>query len=56
MRYLNMDQLRSKLGQRSRSSILRDVDAQRLPKPTKIGGRLYWNEADVDEAIQSIAG
>ncbi len=48
MTYLNLGQLRNKLGQRSRSSILRDIEAGRLPKPTKFGGRLYWAEADID--------
>lgn len=56
MRYLNMDQVRSKLGNRSRSSILRDIEAGRLPAGTKFGGRLYWKEADIDAAIAAHAG
>jgi len=54
--YLNMEQLRSKFGNRSRSSILRDVEAGRLPPPTKFGGRLYWAEADIDAAIKAHVG
>ncbi|WP_371810417.1 helix-turn-helix transcriptional regulator [Ruegeria sp. HKCCD8929] len=55
MTYLNLNQLSSKLGDRSRSSIYRDVESGRLPKPVKLGSRLYWNEADVDAAIEQRA-
>ncbi|MEZ5720928.1 MAG: AlpA family phage regulatory protein [Paracoccaceae bacterium] len=51
MRYLNMTQLREKLGDRSRSSIIRDYKSGRLPEPIKLGSRLYWVEADIDAAI-----
>ncbi|WP_323765889.1 helix-turn-helix transcriptional regulator [Marinovum sp.] len=56
MRYLNFQDLQSKLGNRSRSSVYRDIDAGRLPKPIKFGARLYWVEADVDAAIAANAG
>ena len=56
MRYLCFRELQEKLGGRGRTTIYRDVDQGRLPKPTKIGSRLYWNEADVDAAIASLAG
>ena len=56
MRYLNFSDLQAKIGHRSRSSIYRDVDLGRLPKPVKIGGRLYWSEADIDAAIAAHAG
>jgi predicted DNA-binding transcriptional regulator AlpA len=48
MKYLSFSKLQSKLGGRGRSTIYRDVELGRLPKPMKIGGRLYWVEADVD--------
>lgn len=46
--YLNLNQLSQKLGGRSRSSIYRDVEAQRIPNPIKIGSRLYWIESSID--------
>lgn len=51
MTYLNLNQLSEKMGSRSRSSIYRDIEAGTLPKPLKIGSRLYWVESAVDEAI-----
>ena len=51
MRYLSFRDLQDKLGGRGRTTIYRDVDLGRLPKPVKIGSRLYWNEADVEAAI-----
>lgn len=48
VRYLNFKQLCEKLGGRSRSSIYRDLEHERLPQPVKLGGRLYWVEEDVD--------
>ena len=56
MRYLTFRDLQDKLGGRGRTTIYRDVEKGRLPKPVKIGSRLYWNEADVDAAIASFAG
>lgn len=56
MTYLNLQQLSEKLGNRSRSSIYRDVELGRLPKPMKLGARLYWREADIDAAIAENAG
>ena len=51
--YLNFDQLRAKLGGRGRSSIYRDVEIGRLPRPIKFGSRLYWIEGEIDEAIKA---
>lgn len=51
MNYLNLNQLSKKLGGRSRSSIYRDLDQGRLPQPLRLGSRLYWIEAEVDEAL-----
>lgn len=48
MRYLNFTELRAKLGGRSRSACYVDIAEGRLPKPIKLGGRLYWDENAVD--------
>jgi prophage regulatory protein len=52
MRYLSFRDLQNKLGGRGRTTIYRDVKLGRLPKPLKIGSRLYWNEADIDATLQ----
>jgi predicted DNA-binding transcriptional regulator AlpA len=51
MKYLNFSELRDKLGGRGRSTVYRDVEEGRLPNPIKLGGRLYWVESQVDEAL-----
>lgn len=56
MRYLNLSQVSEKLGHRSRSSIIRDYKSGRLPKPMKLGHRLYWVEAEIDAALAAHAG
>ncbi|WP_171207838.1 MULTISPECIES: AlpA family transcriptional regulator [unclassified Ruegeria] len=56
MRYLTFSDLQAKLGGRGRTTIYRDVESGRLPKPLKIGGRLYWAEADIDAAIAAHVG
>jgi predicted DNA-binding transcriptional regulator AlpA len=54
LRYLNISELSAeKLGGRGRSSIYRDVLEGRLPAPVKFGGRIYWIEAEVDEAMKA---
>jgi predicted DNA-binding transcriptional regulator AlpA len=53
MKYLNLNQVSTKLGGRSRSSILRDIEAGRLPKPIKFGSRLYWVESEVEAAVEA---
>lgn len=50
-KYINLNQLSNKLGGRSRTSIYRDVEAERIPKPIKIGARLYWLESAIDAAL-----
>lgn len=55
MKYLNLQQLSEKLGGRSRSSLLRDIEAGRIPPPFKLGGRLYWREAEIDRAVAAAA-
>jgi len=51
MRYLSFPDLQAKLGGRGRTTIYRDVELGRLPKPVKIGARLYWNESEIDAAL-----
>lgn len=50
-----MNQLRAKLGNRGRTTIYVDIEKGRLPKPIKIGNKLFWVEADVEAAIGKIA-
>jgi prophage regulatory protein len=52
--YLTLNELREKLGRRSRSAIYLDLAAGRLPQPIKLGGRLYWPEGDVDEHLRNM--
>jgi predicted DNA-binding transcriptional regulator AlpA len=56
VRYLTFSDLQEKLGGRGRTTIYRDVELGRLPKPMKLGSRLYWNEADIDAALAAHAG
>lgn len=51
MKYLSFPDLRQKLGGRGRSTIYNDLEEGRLPAPIKLGGRLYWIESEVDEAL-----
>lgn len=51
MKYLTFTELRRKLGGRGRTTVYRDVEEGRLPKPIKLGGRLYWIESQVDETL-----
>ena len=53
--YLTLKELSVKLGSRSRSSIYLDVKAGRLPKPMKLGGRIYWPEGDLDAHLHNLA-
>lgn len=52
-KYMTLTELRTKLGNRSRSSIYLDLAAGRLPQPVKIGARLYWGEDDIELFLQS---
>lgn len=53
-RYLSITQLSEKLGGRSRSSIYRDVEAGRLPRPVRIGHRPYFVEDDVEAFVEGL--
>jgi prophage regulatory protein len=55
MKYLSFRDLQEKLGGRGRTTIYRDVEIGRLPKPIKLGSRLYWNEAHIDAALEKSA-
>ena len=56
-KYLSMEQLIEKLGNRSRSSINRDVEKGLLPRPYKLGSdpkaRKYWKDVEVEQALSS---
>tara|TARA_B100000780_G_C20832967_1_gene330994 strand:- start:51 stop:251 length:201 start_codon:yes stop_codon:yes gene_type:complete len=52
--YLTLNELRAKLGGRSRSAIYLDLAASRLPQPLKLGGRLYWPEDDVEAHLRNM--
>ena len=54
-KYLTLTELRAKLGDRSRSAIYEDLKHGRLPQPVKLGGRLYWPEADLEAHLRGLA-
>lgn len=54
-RLLNFRELRALLGNRSRSSVYRDLEAGRLPMPVRIGGRLYWRESELDNFVEELS-
>ncbi|MDB2424017.1 AlpA family phage regulatory protein [Paracoccaceae bacterium] len=49
MKLITFSQLRAKLGGRARSTIYLDIEHQRLPSPIKLGGKLYWEEAQLND-------
>ena len=49
MKLITFSQLRAKLGGRARSTIYLDIEHQRLPNPIKLGGKLYWEEAQLND-------
>ena len=51
-RYITFNELRAKLGGRSRSAVYLDLEAKRLPPPIKLGGRLYWPEEDLADYLR----
>lgn len=51
MKYLTLNEVRSKLGNRARSSIYLDIEAGRLPQPFKLGKRLLWIESEIDDLL-----
>ena len=53
--YLTMKAVQEKLHGRSRTSIYNDCLKGRIPKPIKLGGRLYWEESALDAALSAQA-
>jgi prophage regulatory protein len=51
MKYVSFEQLQEKLGGRSRSAIYVDLEKGRLPKPLKLGRRLYWKDSELDQYL-----
>ena len=54
MKYLTFTELRAKLGGRSRSAIYIDLANERLPQPIKLGGRLYWEDSEIDDHLRDL--
>lgn len=54
MTLISFSQLQELMAGRSRSSIYRDIEAARLPRPMRFGTRLYWNEQAVIDTLQSL--
>ena len=55
MRLLTFKELRTVLGGRGRTTIYRDVANGRLPRPIKIGGRIYWRDEDIEAVLRNPA-
>ncbi len=53
-RYITLEELRTKLGNRSRSSIYSDIKAGRLSKPLKFGGRVLWPEDELEDHLRAL--
>ena len=51
---IDFEDLREKLGNRSRSACYQDIKQGRLPKPIKIGRKLYWSETIIDVLIAKL--
>lgn len=58
MRLITFQQLRTKMGGRSRNAIFQDIERGRLPRPRKFGkapgAKNYWDEEEVDRSIAAI--
>jgi prophage regulatory protein len=55
MRYITFPEMRAKLGNRSRSACYTDIAEGRLPKPVKLGQRLYWDEGALEQHLRAMA-
>ena len=51
---IDFEDLREKPGNRSRSACYEDIKHGRLPKPIKIGRKLYWSETIIDVLIAKL--
>ena len=54
-KYLTLREVSAKLGNRSRSAIYVDIAAGRLPRPLKLGRRIYWAESKLDAFLRGEA-
>lgn len=55
-RLLTLRETSERLGGRSRSALYEDMKKGRLPRPVRIGGRVYFGEADLEAHICRLAG
>jgi prophage regulatory protein len=54
MKLITFSTLRTeKLDGRARSTIYDDIKNGRLPRPIKLGGKLYWEEGEVDNRLNA---
>lgn len=51
MNYISMKQLQKKRGDVGRNAVYTDVENGILPRPLKIGRRIFWIEEEVDTAM-----
>jgi len=51
---IDFEDVRRKMGNRSRSACYEDIKHGRLPKPIKIGRKLYWSETIIDVLIAKL--
>ena len=54
MTYVSFEQLQAKLGGRSRSAIYVDLEQGRLPRPLKLGRRLYWRDDQLNDHLEKL--
>ena len=54
--YLTLNEVRARLGGRSRSAIYTDLAAGRLPQPLKLGGRIYWPSDEIEAHLREMRG
>ena len=48
MKLINFNELRARLGGRARSTIYEDLKYKRIPDAIKLGGKLYWEETQLN--------
>lgn len=55
MQLINLKTLSEMLGDRSASSIYRDIAAKKLPRPVKIGNSSRWIASEVEATLAKLA-
>lgn len=55
MRLLTLENVRREVFPASRSTIYRQMDEGRFPKPVRIGGRNYWRADVLSEWVEKYA-